>query len=58
MIFEIIYEAKCKHCANFKSEKKIKKDGSKSKINRYYCEKKHKTWNLDKKEKACDKFEF
>lgn len=57
-VFTITFEAKCKHCKNFASEYKTKKDGSKSKLKRYFCSKGFKSWNLDFKDKACDKFEI
>lgn len=37
MIVEIIHDAKCKHCRFFNYTKIMKKDGTKSKINRAFC---------------------
>jgi hypothetical protein len=57
-VFTITYEAKCKHCRHFEYEYKTKKDGTRSKVKRYYCAVKNKTWDLSMKEKACDKLEL
>lgn len=57
-VITIIYEAKCKHCINFTSEKRIKKDGSQSKLRHWFCSKGHKSWDLTTKDKACDKLEL
>jgi hypothetical protein len=57
-IVTITYEAKCKHCINYASEGKMKKDGTPSKLRRWFCAKGHKSWDLSVKDKACDKLEL
>lgn len=58
-IIEIVFEAKCKHCVYFNSERKVKKDGSLSSRNRYYCgipNESGRGYDLTMKDKVCDKW--
>lgn len=58
-IFEMTYEAKCKHCKHFKVRYPLNKDGSTSKRKEHYCESpKGRTWNLTLKDKACKNIEL
>lgn len=54
-IVTMVYEAKCKHCINFKSGNLVKNDGTLSKKRYNFCGIKARSHSLTLKDKACDK---